>query len=97
MTENGANGYITIESNGVVVHQDDTGSITDEMHGKDQLYRQLFANSKLIEQAPTLFDALLALTNYFEVHTADTGRTSRGEEVFQNARKTLLAAININS
>jgi hypothetical protein len=47
------------------------------------------ANAQLIAAAPDLHAALFALSNYFEVHTMDTGRTSRGEEVWQAARAAL--------
>lgn len=39
-----------------------------------------------------LFAALFALMNYFEVHTMDTGRTARGEQVFQDAKTAVFNA-----
>ncbi len=49
-------------------------------------------DAQLIAAAPELHTALYALANYFEVHTMDTGRTSRGEEVWQAARAALAKA-----
>lgn len=47
------------------------------------------ANARLIASAPELFEALFALTNYFDAQTSITGRTSRGEGVFRQAKAAL--------
>lgn len=39
-----------------------------------------------------LVKALTELANYFEVHTADSGRTTRGNEVLEQARTALYEA-----
>lgn len=57
ITENGSNGFVTVEGPGrVVVHQDDLGSIPDEAIGKDAMVSEMIGNACLIEAAPEMLE-----------------------------------------
>lgn len=52
ITENGANGHITMEgANGTVVHFEDVGSIPDEMRDKEALRNEVINNAFFIKCA----------------------------------------------
>ena len=91
LDENGANGYVTVmAADGTVVHQNET-NLPDEVKCKDAICEEIVNNAAAIAKLPEIRQALFELVNYFEVHTADTGRTIRGEEVFQNAIRALVS------
>ena len=77
-------------ADGTVVHQNET-NLPDEMKGKDAICEEIVNNAAAIAKLPEIRQALFELVNYFEVFTADTGRTNRGEEVFQNAIRALVS------